>query len=125
MNSDLLQPEIENEEEEGVALDELPVGARLEIETRHHTYVLENRGDGKAIISGHPEYCPDPVLVTIYGSTWGGPMLKMRFLGRGMRLEFKHPVLGPVRTSAIRDIRELTPAPNSGGHSSNQWRKAS
>ena len=120
MNSDLLQPELDLEEEQGVALDDRPVGACLEIETRHPTYLLEKRGDGKAIIYGHPQYCPDPVLVTIYGSTWGGPMLKMHFLGKGMRMEFKHPALGPVRTSAIVDIRELAPAPNS-----TQLRKAS
>ena len=31
-------------------------------------------------------------------------MLKMKFLGRGMRLEFEHP-LGRILTSRILDIR--------------------
>lgn|SRR5689334_116682 len=110
MNDQLLIPEPEIEEEEGISLDEIPVGAHLEVVTRHHTYNLENRGDGKAVISGHPQFCPKPVLATIYGSTWGGPMLKMHFLGKGMRMEFKHPALGPVRTSAITDVRELRKA---------------
>jgi hypothetical protein len=34
-------------------------------------------------------------------------MLKMRFIGRGMRLEFHHPAYStPIITSAIQEIRE-------------------
>jgi hypothetical protein len=40
------------------------------------------------LISGHPEYCPEPVLVAIAGSTWEGSMLKRGFVGRGMHLGF-------------------------------------
>jgi hypothetical protein len=47
------------------------------------------------------------VQVTIAGSTWGGSMLKMRFIGRGMHLEFHHPAYStPIITSAIQEIRE-------------------
>jgi hypothetical protein len=60
------------------------------------------------LISGHPEICPEPVLVNFHGSTWGTPMLKVRFIGREMRMEFFHPVKGIVRTSRVRDIRERT-----------------
>jgi hypothetical protein len=52
-------------------------------------------------------YCPQPLLVTIAGSTWGGSMIKVRFIGRGMHLEFRHPgYLTPIVTSIIREIRE-------------------
>ena len=53
-----------------------------------------------------PEYCPDPVLVTIDGSNWGGSMLKMSFIGRGMRLEFRHPQFRTIMTSRIVNIRQ-------------------
>jgi hypothetical protein len=34
-------------------------------------------------------------------------MLKMRFIGRGMHLEFHHPAYStPIITSAIQEIRE-------------------
>ena len=66
-----------------------------------------NRGDGKALISGHPEFCPDPVLVTVDGSNWGGSMLKMSFIGRGMHLEFRHPAFQTIVTSRIVDIRAV------------------
>ena len=94
------------EREEGVHLDDLPVGAVLEVETAHHTYRIENRGDGKVLIAGHPEYCPEPVLVDLHGSIGEGSMLKMWFLGPGMRMEFQHPKCGVVWTSRIREIRE-------------------
>jgi hypothetical protein len=64
-------------------------------------------GDSAALISGHPHYCPQPVLVAIAGSTWGGSMLKRRYVGRGMRLEFCHPEYRtPIVTSSIQEIRE-------------------
>lgn len=96
------------ETEDGVYLDELPVGAIIDVETAHRTYRIENRGEGKVMISGHPSYCPEPVLVDLHGSTDGGAMLKMRFIGRGLRLEFLHPVRGIIFTSPVREIRELT-----------------
>ena len=39
------------------------------------------------------------------GSTWGGSIPKLRFVGRGMRLEFWHPVSRAIMTSRIVDIR--------------------
>ena len=102
INRAIAQSEIEG----GVALGDLPVRAVLEVETRNHVYHIENRGDGEVLISGHPEFCPEPVLVNLHGSTWGTPMIKVRFIGRGMKMEFGHPTLGVVITSRVQDIRE-------------------
>lgn len=33
-------------------------------------------------------------------------MLKLRFIGRDMTMEFRHPEQGVVRTSRVRDIRQ-------------------
>jgi len=45
--------------------------------------------------------------VAIAGSTWGGTMLKQRYIGRGMHLEFCHPdYRTPIVTSRIQEIRE-------------------
>ena len=102
INRNIIQSEIEG----GVYLDHLPRGAVLEIETQNRFYTLVNRGQGEALIWGHPRFCPSPVLVRINGSNWGGSMLKVRFIGRGMHLEFRHPDFeGPIITSAIIDIR--------------------
>ena len=107
-----------SEIEGGVWLDHLPVGTVLEMETANHLYELENQGNGKVSIVGHPKFCPEPVSVNIHGSTWGRAMLKMHFVGRGMFLEFDHPEFGVIRTSRIQEIRELRavsrPAPQYG-----------
>jgi len=98
----------QSEMDGGVSMDELPVGAVLDVQTANTLYRVENRGDGEVLISGHPEICPTPVPVVFYGSTWGTPMLKVRFIGRDMKMEFFHPEKGIVRTSRVRDIHERT-----------------
>jgi hypothetical protein len=106
----LISPAFPSVREEGVSLDDLAVGAVVEVVTGHHTYRLENRGGGEVLISGHPAYCPEPVLVELHGSVGDSHVIKMWFIGRGMRLEFRHPTLGLVQTSRAREIHELTAA---------------
>jgi hypothetical protein len=101
VNGNIVRSEIEG----GVCLDDLSEGARLEVETQNRWYTILVRDHGKELIWGHPRYCPDPVPVRIAGSTWGGSMLKVRFIGRGMHLEFWHPVFRTIKTSRIVDIR--------------------
>ena len=103
INDAIVRSEIEG----GVYLDSLPAGANLEVQTENRWYRIVNRGQGKALISGHPRYCPEPVLVGIHGSTWGGSMLKVGYLGRGMRMEFGHAPYGTIVTSRIREIRQV------------------
>src|SRR2546425_475334 len=103
VNRNIVQSEIEG----GVYLDDLPDGATLEVETQNRSYRLVNHGQGTALISGHPKFCPDPVLVKIHGSNWGGSMLKVRFIGRGMHLEFRHPEYRTIMTSRIVDVRAV------------------
>jgi hypothetical protein len=103
VNRQIIQSEIEG----GVFLADLPPASVLEIQTQHHDYRAVTMSENSVLISGHPEYCPEPVLVAIVGSTWGGSMLKPGFVGRGMRLEFSHPEYRtPITTSRIKEIRE-------------------
>ncbi|HEV2349497.1 MAG TPA: hypothetical protein VG028_06580 [Terriglobia bacterium] len=103
VNRNIVQSEIEG----GVCLDDLSEGVQLEVETQNHWYTILIRDRGQELISGHPQFCPEPVPVRIAGSTWGGSMLKVRFIGRGMRLEFMHPVFRTIITSRIVEIRTL------------------
>jgi hypothetical protein len=108
VNGGIIQSEIEG----GVFLHDLPPSTVLEIQTMHHCYRAVLLGGSDALISGHPEFCPEPVLVAIAGSTWGGSMLKLQFVGRGMHLEFHHPEYPtPIVTSAIQDIRDYQQPP--------------
>jgi len=98
---------VESEIEGGAFLDDLPAPTTLQIQTQHRWYTVVHRGQGEAWISGHPAFCPEPVLVRIEGSSWGGSMLKIRFVGRGMHLEFRHPSYRtPIVTSRILEIRQ-------------------
>ncbi len=100
---------IESEIEGGVFLKDLPPQTVLEIDTMHHRYTAVMLGGSEALLSGHPEFCPVPVQVAIAGSSWGGSMLKMQFVGRGMHLEFRHPNYSqPIITSPIRNIRDYS-----------------
>ena len=108
MNGNIVQSEIEG----GVYLDELPEGSVLQVQTKHHCYTIVKCPNGEALISGHPEFCLEPVPVRIVGCTWGGSMLKVRFIGRGMRLEFVHPTYQSITTSPVVVIETARePAP--------------
>lgn len=98
---------VESEILGGVHLRDVPPETVLEVQTQNHTYTIVHKGWGQALISGHPEFCPDPVLVQIHGSTWGGSLLKQSFIGRGMHLEFTHPEYSPIITSRIVEVRAL------------------
>jgi hypothetical protein len=98
---------VESEIEGGAFLEDLPARAMLQIQTQHRWYTVVHRGRGEAWIWGHPAFCPEPVLVRIEGSSWGGSMLKIGFVGRGMHLEFRHPAYRtPIVTSRILEIRQ-------------------
>ena len=102
VNRNFVQAEIEG----GVYLSGLHEGAELEIRTENRRYCLVYQGCGHAMLSGHPQFCPEPVRVRIHGSTWGGSMIKAEYIGRGMRMEFRHPHYKIVVTSRIVEICE-------------------
>ena len=102
INRNIVQSDIEG----GVDLRHLLPGTVLEVQTRNHVYRLVSAQEGEAWISGHPVLCPAPVLVDIHGSTWGGSMIRERYIGRGMHLEFGHPDYWRITTSQILDIQE-------------------
>jgi hypothetical protein len=101
INRNVVQSEIEG----GVDLYDVPPGTVLEVQTKNHIYTIVHEARGQVLISGHPEFCPSPVEVRIHGSTWGGSMIMTKYLGRGMHLEFNHPVHQVIITSPIVDIR--------------------
>ncbi len=105
VNSNIVQSEVEG----GVYLKNLIPGTVLRVETQNHAYTILYQGWDQALISGHPVFCPEPVPVTIHGSTWGGSMLKSKFIGRGMHLEFGHPDFQPIRTSRILNVQASEP----------------
>src|SRR3984957_7831117 len=108
VNHAIVQSEIEG----GDFLHYLPPPTILEIQPLPHCYPAVLLGGSEALLSGHPEFCPSPVHVAIPGSPWGGSMLKLQYVGRGMHLEFHHPQYStPIITSPIQEIRDHQPIP--------------
>lgn len=97
---------VRSEIEGGVYLAEIQEGEALEVQTENRSYRIELRDGRAAYISGHPVFCPEPTRVAIRGSSWGGSMLKLAFIGRGMHLEFQHPEFRTITTSRILDVRQ-------------------
>jgi hypothetical protein len=90
---------------EGVDLGSLDEGSVIDIETKNRHYRLEYLGRSEGLISGHPRYCPSPVLVKLEGST-NHDTVKSGFIGRGMHLWFRRiDDQMPVTTSEVTDIR--------------------
>ena len=91
----------------GAHLDKLAVGKKLLVQTKHTQYTIERREDG-LYISGSEKYCAVPTLCRIPGSNFGGSMLRMKFIGRGMYMEY-HTDAHPKRivTSEIQEVTEV------------------
>lgn len=104
-----LSPEVntairKSEEDGGIWWKDVEKGQRALVRTKSRTYVVEQREDG-TYISGHPKYCPKPIRASIHGSTWGGSMLKIGWIGVGMRLEFSTvDHLGDITTTTVSDV---------------------
>lgn len=96
------QPEAEN----GIYLRDVPPGTMIEVATENSVYTIVSRNSGEAWISGHPVYCPEPVLVNIHGSIGSGGELREHYIGRGMHLEFGQEYCQAVTTSRILDVHQ-------------------
>jgi len=53
---------------EGVDLKNLSPGSVVDVETKSRHYLIECLGGNTMRISGHPDYCPAPVLAELKGS---------------------------------------------------------
>lgn len=94
----------QSEADGGVSLKSLAVGKALLVQTKNTLYRIEKRGESEFYISGNQRFCPEPTKTSIHGSTWGGSMLKVGFVGIGMRLEFSVEGHRAITTSVISSV---------------------
>ena len=118
-----LTPEINNAIAEselmgGVFIKDLPVGKTLKVRTQNTVYFIDRVSEGPEglTIQGHPRYCKEPVKAYILGSNFGGSMIKIGFVGRGMYMEFTLVTTGEPKqaryhgtivTSQIQEVEEI------------------
>jgi hypothetical protein len=82
----------------------LPTGSAMEVHTNNNVYVVVRDMAGGVLVSGHPEYCPQPVSAQSIGSVLGDGSLSANQLATGARMTF---VLNGrrINTSRIVEIR--------------------
>ena len=94
----------------GVFIKDLPVGKTLKVRTQNTVYFIDRVSEGPEglTIQGHPRYCKEPVKAYILGSNFGGSMIKIGFVGRGMYMEFStENRRGTIVTSQIQEVEEI------------------
>src|SRR5580658_5723944 len=64
----------------------LEPGSVIDVETTTRHYRIECLGGNSIRISGHPDYCPDPVPAQLHGSLNPEGEFESGLIGRGMRL---------------------------------------
>ena len=94
-----------SKELEGVTLGTLEAYDTIHAQTRNSEYkiFLLDPKSGRALVEGG-KYLKEPVEATVSGSTFGGCMLKMGWLGVGLRIEMN--VNGQrLETSPVQGLR--------------------
>ena len=80
-------------------------GSVIDVETKSRHYRIECLGGNAIRISGHPEYCPDPVPAQLHGSIDKEGIFELGLIGRGMRLMFLLNEHRPVTTSRVLRVQ--------------------
>jgi len=96
--------------DKGVDLSSLRPGSLIDVETRSRHYRIECLGGDAIRISGHPEYCPNPVPAHLQGAIDKEGELEFGFIEPGMRMRF---FLNnrPVITSKVLHVHVDQPEP--------------
>jgi hypothetical protein len=76
----------------GYWLKNLPIDGVLSVRTNNTPYFIKRvpveQHEQGYLLWGHPRICPEPTPAYITGSTWGGTMIKVGFIGKGMYMEY-------------------------------------
>ena len=84
-------------------------GAMIDVETKSRHYRIECLGGNSIRVSGHPQYCPEPVAASLQGSLDQEGVLELGFIGCGMRMIFVLDNAHPVTTSRVLHVRVEQP----------------
>lgn len=107
-----LSPEInanlaQSERDGGVFTKDILPGSTVLVQTRNTLYTLANHGDRWVGQGG--KHLPEATEVHVNGSTFGGSMIKVGFIGIGMCLELGRTGRSILTTSAIQSITIVSP----------------
>ena len=83
----------------------LEPGSVIDVETTNRHYRIECLGGSTIRISGHPQFCPMPVVAQLEGSVTSEGTLEEGMIERGMRLALLIEEDCPMTTSEILHVR--------------------
>jgi hypothetical protein len=84
-------------------------GSLIDVETKSRHYRIEYLGGNSIRVSGHPEFCPDPVMASLQGSLDQDGCLEWGFIVCGMKLIFVLAGDRPVTTSSVVHVNVEQP----------------
>ena len=87
-----------------VDCNSLAPGSRIDVETKSRHYQIECLGGNAIRVSGHPEYCPNPVRARLHGSLDKEGVLEFGLIGRGRSFIFLLNEGRPVTTTRVLRI---------------------
>ena len=90
---------------EAVDCMSLARGSLIEVETKSRHYHIECLGGNAIRISGHPEYCPEPVAARLHGSIDKEGILAFGTISRGLHFRFVLDEHRPVTTTRVVRLR--------------------
>ena len=90
----------------------LEPGSLIDVETTSRHYRIECLGGSTIRISGHPQFCPTPVVAQLQGSVTSDGTLDEGMIERGMRLAVLIEHI-PVTTSKVLSVQTNVDHPNS------------
>jgi hypothetical protein len=99
----------QSEGSRGLELNTLRPGSLIDVETKSRHYRIECLGGSSIRISGHPEYCPNPVPAQLEGSMDKAGVVEVGLIGCGKRLMFFLEGRGPVMTSRVVSVQVDSP----------------
>jgi hypothetical protein len=83
----------------------LEPGSLIDVETKSRHYRIECLGGNTIRVSGHPQFCPTPVVAQLEGSVTRDGVIEEGVIELGMPLVFLLPDGGPVTTSKVLHLR--------------------
>lgn len=89
---------------QGISLEEVGAGRALIVETQNSTYTIDIlNSDGTVLVIGGTHF-PNLEVCILLGSTVGNSLLKMRWIGLGMCMEFHKSNGQRIITSSVKTI---------------------
>ena len=92
------------ESPKGVDLNSLNPGSLIDMETKNRHYTIECLGGNTMRISGHPKFCPVPVLAELEGSVNRDGTLATGSIRPGSHVVFLLNEHVPVTTSRVLSV---------------------